>query len=85
MDGNKRLEEIGVTDTTQLIAQEMLTLDAKEKLKNFEDPECMTTLYKIHDNSDFQLDLCQDGKRPLTLSAKIESKKLSESELIDTT
>jgi len=61
----------------------MLTLGAKEKLKNFEDPDGITTLYKVNDNLTFQLEVPEDS-RPLTMSAKIESKRLSEDNLIDT-
>ena len=33
----------------------MLTLKAKDMLKNFEDPQGMTTLYKVNDNLNFEL------------------------------
>jgi hypothetical protein len=33
----------------------MLTLKGKEKLKNFEDPDCITSLYKIHEDNNLDL------------------------------
>ena len=83
--GDRRLEEIGVTEQTALVAQEMLTMHAKKLLRNFEDDEGITTLYKLDDNLEgmpLELTLGEsvEGNKSKDMAAESFHNKLNESQ-----